>query len=875
MPGEPVFEQDLGGEAVDGALLLFFEEAFEAPAPGGEALFGGDGGQALVVHFDGHFAGGGEAFGDAPGFLGHRAFAAVHVQGKSNNDAGGVGSFHQNGEALDVLAQGAPEQGVEPDDHAKFTLGERRANPAFAHIQPQYARLGTHTPIVPCYVPLMRSRFGLFLILGCSLLTGQEKKPVTLEALTAQGMPPAGRGMPVWSPLGGRFVHREGKKLHIYTLSAKESKEILDTAPLETKAQEPPKPAAFDWENRRVREQTLQWSADGKHLLLVIKGDLFLWTEASGEVKQLTSTPVAERDPKLSPDSTRVGFRRGSDLYTLEIASGRETRLTHDGSETLLNGKLDWVYPEELGIGTAWWWSPDSKQVAFLQFDVSPEPVYGHVDHLPVAAVSEPQRYPKAGTPNADVRCGVVNSEGGRTQWMNFGEIRDHLLTHIYWTPDSKRVVAHRLNRVQDRLWILAAEAATGEAVVLHEERDPYWVNLTGDLEFLPDGRFLRLSEKDGGYRHIYLHRADGRQAARLTRGDWEVASIACVDQRGGRVYYISSEVSPLERHLYSVDFNGRNKRRLSPGTGSYSASFSPDCGAYLETHSSLESPSRSVLRAAGGEEIAIWREANLKAQQEYDIRPTELHRFKNAQGIELHARLIKPAGFDPAKKYPAIVMVYGGPHAQSVRNSYSGLSWDQVLAHKGFVIWQVDNRGSAGRGHGFEAPVYRRMGKVELEDQLDGVKYLLSLGFTDEKRIGVYGWSYGGYMTLYCLLHAPDTFAAGAAGAAVTHWRNYDTIYTERYMGLPQENEEGYRLSAPVNAAANLKGKLMLIHNLGDDNVLFANALQMMNALQQAGKPFETLIYPQKSHGVTGKASRHMREGITRFFVESLGAGK
>ena len=724
-------------------------------------------------------------------------------------------------------------------------------------------------------IPDMRARLGLLIVLAGSLATAQEKKPVTLDALAAVGMPEAARGAPVWSPAGGRFVYREGKKLHLYTLATAESREIVDMAALESRAQEPPKARAFEWENRRVREQSVQWAADGRRILIAVRGDLFLWHEESGEVKQLTATPVAERDPKLSPDGKMAGFRRGHDLYVRDIESGREIRLTHDGSETIWNAKLDWVYPEELDIGTAWWWSPDSKHVAYLQFDVARQQIYGHMDHLPVEPVSEPQRYPKAGTPNADVRCGVVSAAGGRTRWMDFGEMRDHLLTHVYWTPDSQRVVAHRLNRVQNHLQILAADAATGASTLLHEEKDPYWVNLSGELHFLADGRFLRLSEKDGGFRHIYLHAPGGGQQAQLTRGDWEVSSIACVDKKAQRVYFVSTEASALERRLYSVDLGGRDKRRLSPGIGTYSVSFSPECSAYLETHSSLDSPSRSVLRKVTGEQIAVWREANRKHAEEYDIRPTELHTFKGADGTVFHGRLIKPAGFDPARKYPVIVMVYGGPHAQSVRNAYAGLNWDQVLAHQGFVIWQMDNRGSAGRGHGFESPVYRRLGKVELEDQLEGLKYLHSLGFTDPARVGVYGWSYGGYMTLYCLLHAPDNFHAGAAGAAVTDWRNYDTIYTERYMGLPQENEEGYRLSSPVHAASNLKGKLMLIHNLGDDNVLFANALQMMNALQLAGKPFDTLIYPQKSHGVTGKAARHMREQVTRFFVEALGAGK
>lgn len=703
------------------------------------------------------------------------------------------------------------------------------------------------------------------------VLSGQ-KKPVTLEAIS---QPPSMAEMmglrPVWAPSGGRFLFREGTKVRLYVIEGKQRRDLFDLADLSKKAVTPAPAGVMEWENRRVQEDRLQWSRDGKKILVLESGDLFVWAEDGAQATQLTATAEPERDPKFSPDGTKVSFRRGNDLYFIDLASNKLTRLTHDGSDTLWNGRLDWVYPEELDLGTAYWWAPDSKQIAYMQFDISREPLYPHVDHLPIAAVGEPQRYPKAGDQNADVRVGVVSASGGKTRWLDFGETRDFLLARVHWTPDSREVVLHKMNRVQSHLQVLAASAESGASKLLFKESDPHWINLNDDFEFLSDGRIVRTSEKNGGFRHIYLLSKDAAHEKQLTRGEWEVSSLSCVDERNKKIFYISGENSPLERHLYSISFDGGQKQQLSRGEGSHSVSMSPDCSTWLDTYSSLENPSESVLRSGAGDEIEVWRKANRKPLEEYEILKTEIHRFKGPDGTEFYGRMIKPANFDPSKKYPAVVQVYGGPHAQSVRNSFSGVNMDQVLAHRGFVIWQMDNRGSFGRGHQFETPLYRRLGKVELEDQKAGVKYLVSLGFVDPQRIGVSGWSYGGFMTLYCLLHAPDVFKAGIAGASVTDWRNYDTIYTERYLGLPQDNEDGYRDSSPVNAAANLKGDLLLVHNIEDDNVLFANALQMTNALQQAGKHFQFLLYPQKSHGVTGKARRHLNEAMVQFFEEKL----
>jgi len=716
------------------------------------------------------------------------------------------------------------------------------------------------------------SRLSVLLMAVAALLPGQ-KKPVTLESLQEAGRPAAGAFAPgrVWAPQGERFVWIDGSKVMVWSKNSTEGKELFSFEAAEKNAITVIQDKAFGWENRRVQEERLQWSADGGKILLLLRGDLFLWDSATGKIDQLTATSAAEHDPKLSPDGTKVSFRRGYDLYVLDIASKKETQLTFDGAATRWNAMSDWVYPEELDLGTAHWWSPDSQQIAYMQFDVSREHIYGHVDHLPVDAVSEPERYPKAGTPNADVRIGVVSASGGATHWMDLGEPRLYLYPRVNWTPDSKTVAVHRLNRVQNHFEILYADARTGAAHPMVDVSDPAWINIKDDFRILSNGAILIGGEIDG-FRHLYMQSADGKVASRLTEGQWEVTALTCVDEAKKRVWYESSEASPLERHLYSIGFDGRGKRQLTQGAGWHSISMSPACDLFIDSYSNLDNPPVTALFDSEGKQVRVLKEANREVLDKYEILKSEIHTFKGADGTLFYGRLVKPANFDPSKKYPVIVQVYGGPGAQSITNRWAGgLSMEQVFAHKGYVIWQMDNRGSVGRGHAFETPIYRHFGKVEVEDQKEGIKYLLSLGFADPNRIGVMGWSYGGYMTLQCLLHAPEVFKAGAAGAPVTNWLNYDTIYTERYMGLPAENPDGYRDSSPVNFAAQLKGRLLLIHNIEDDNVLFANSLQMQNALQEAGKSYDLLIYPQKSHGVGGKARFHLNAQYLRFFDAAL----
>jgi dipeptidyl-peptidase-4 len=696
-----------------------------------------------------------------------------------------------------------------------------------------------------------------------------QKKPVTLESLKA--VKHEGDGHPTWAPDGKTFLFKRAQTLRIYDPATKTSRELVSVEKLDEAAVKRADESAYGWTNRRVESGGVEFSASGKELLYSTGGDLFLIHVDTGKWQQLTKTAEAEEDAKLSPDGKMVAFRRASDLYTLEIASGKETRLTHDGSETLLNGELDWVYPEELELSTAYWWSPDSKSIAYLQFDTSREPIVPHEDVLGVRARYEPERYPQVGDNNADVHLGVVPAAGGSTRWLEVGDTRNsYLIARAGWMPDSRNVYVVRMNRVQNRLELFSIGVESNMPSAILREADPYWINLAGDVKFLKDGkRFLWTSEKDG-YRHIYLYSNDGKELKQLTRGDWEVRSVFA-DEKNERVLYTSNEGNPLEQHLYSVNLDGSGKQRLDRTEGVHNISARPGGAYYLDTYSTLKSPAKTTLHAGDGAELGVYREPDKKLD-EFEILPTEIVKFKGADGTELYGRLIKPAGFQVGKKYPVIVSVYGGPGVMlPVENRWPGLSMDQVYAHKGYVVWQCENRGGQGRGHRFETAIFRNLGAAELADQVAGVKYLVSLGFADEKRIGIHGWSYGGFMTLNALLNAPDVFRCGISGAPVTSWMNYDTIYTERYMGLPKENADAYKNTALPPKAANLKARLMLIHNYEDDNVLFQNSLQMTNALQNAGKQFEYMLYSQKTHGVSGAAADQMNAAMLDFLERNL----
>ncbi len=681
---------------------------------------------------------------------------------------------------------------------------------------------------------------------------------------------------PVWAPNDNQFAFIENDKLSVFDISSRVKKELLDMPRLKESAAKIPEDEITDWTNRRVTEDPVQWFSSGDRLLVSEGGDLFIVylngaDAGKARFEQLTNTPLREYDPKLSPDNHFVSFRREHDLYVLEIASKKVTRLTSGGSDTLLNAQLDWVYPEELDLGTAHWWSPDSRHIAYLQLDTHAEPTFPQVSLLKPDALLEPERFPKPGDPNAEARVGVVSVDGGPVKWMNLGETRDHLIARVTWLPDSSAIAAMRLNRVQNKLDLLKADIATGQSEVLIHEEDPYWINVKDEPYFFKDGKeFLWESERDG-FRHLYLYGADGKLKRQLTKGDWVMEKLMAVDEADKRIYFSSNEGSPVESHLYEADTNGKRHTRLTSGSGMHGVSVSPHGQYFMDVFSNVSTPSSQTLRSADGSPVMVWMAADKTIADTLTLSTPEIVQLPASNGDTLYARLVKPVPFDPAKKYPVIVTVYGGPGAQAVHNIWPGVTMEQIYANQGFVVWQLDNHGSMGRGHAFESTLFHATGRHELDDQITGIEYLKKLGYVDAARIGLFGWSYGGYMTLYSLVNAPDVFRAGVAGAPVTDWRNYDTIYTERYMGLPDQNKDGYERSSPQTHAADLKAKLLIIHNIEDDNVHFANTLQMAAALERANRPFRMVIYPQKSHGVSGDYSKSLNATILQFFEENL----
>jgi len=633
------------------------------------------------------------------------------------------------------------------------------------------------------------------------------------------------------------------------------------------------KPTQATGLGRRAPTQ-YQWAPDGGAILF--QGPTALaWLDLKSQAaRTLVSGKAAIADPKISPNGKFVSFVRDHNLWLVNLADGKERAITQSGTEEIRKGELDWVYPEELEIKTAYWWSADSSSIAYLEMDERKVSQYSLVDFSSPSGETELERYPVAGGANPVVRVLVVSVQGGEPRAMDIGAETDIYIPRVNWLNDSKHIAIQRLNREQNTLDLLIADAATGKRRPALSEQDRNWVNVSDDLYFFKDGkRFLWSSERTG-YRHLYLYDLDGKQLAQLTKGEWEVTSLNAVKESKGAVYFTATEKSPLERQLYRVGLDGSGFTRITKEEGTHDAVFAPNAATFYDTYSNTAAPPRQELYRTDGSRVTLINENKVAELADYHLSPVEFLSVKSRDGVALNASIIKPPNFDAQKKYPVLVSTYGGPHAQVVHNAWGGSTflWHELMAQKGYIIFLLDNRGSAGRGHIFETPLHLRLGAQELSDQRDGVQYLKSLPYVDESRIGIWGWSYGGHMTLHAMFEAGDDFKAGFAGGPVTDWHYYDSIYTERYLGLPQKNERGYRDSSPVKYAAQLKGKLLIAHGTGDDNVHFANTLTAINELIEAGKYVEVLAFPGRGHGVSDPLARRvLMQRVTQFFLDNL----
>jgi dipeptidyl-peptidase-4 len=652
------------------------------------------------------------------------------------------------------------------------------------------------------------------------------------------------------------------------------------------------------------------WSDDGNRLLIFTKSEQVWRTNTRGDYWVLDRTTWSLKKlggdgpastlmfAKFSPDGGRVGWVRYGEynLYVEDLASGRITKLTSDGSRTTINGTFDWVYEEELGLQDGWRWSPDGQSIAYWQLDatgVRDFPLYNTTDSL-YAYTAEVQ-YPKAGETNSAARVGVVGATGGTTRWIAVpGDPRNNYIARMEWAPPvgrgagSRELVIQHMNRLQNTLHVMLADAQTGAVRTVFTEQDSAWVEQFDDLRFLNGGRdILWLSERSG-WTHLYLFpRTGGGSGApkAVTSGAFDVLGVAGVDTVGGWVYYTASPSNPTQRYLYRASFTrpGRSApERLSPAAQSGIHAYNPSPRFRFAVHSYsrfgvpptielVSLPDHRSLRTLVDNAALKAKVAGLR------LGTTEFTQVDIGNGIRLNAYLIKPPGFDPSKRYPVFFTVYGGPGSQTVLDAWGGQNflWHEMLAQHGYIVASVDNRGTGARGRAWRKVIYGQMGVVETKDQAAAARAIGRLPYVDSTRLGIWGWSYGGFMALNTITQAPDVYHMAIAVAPVTHWKYYDTIYTERYNGLPQDNAAGYDRGSPLTYAKNLRGKLLIVHGSGDDNVHYQNTEAMVNALVAANRPFQLMVYPNRTHSISGGATRqHLFTLLTKFVEENLEAG-
>jgi dipeptidyl-peptidase-4 len=604
--------------------------------------------------------------------------------------------------------------------------------------------------------------------------------------------------------------------------------------------------------------------------------DYYLYDITSKSLTKLFDSQVQE--PTFSPDGKKIAYAKENNLYVYDITTKKATQITSDGKKNaIINGITDWVYEEEFAFVRAFDWSADSKKLAFIRFDESEVPEFSmSIFRKDLYPTVETFKYPKAGEKNSTVSLHIYDVATASKKDVNLSNYSDFYIARMKWTKDANVLSAQVLNRHQDNLDLLFIDGNAATAKVVLNEKDKAYVDVTDNLTFLKDNSFIWTSEKDG-FNHIYLYDKTGKLKNQVTKGNWEITNYYGFDEKTNTVFYRSVENGSINRDVYRIGIDGKNKTRLTSQTGTNTATFSPNYQYFINAFSSAtQPPVYSLNESKTGKSIQVIEnnEALATKLKAYDIATKEFFVLKTAKGHSLNAWMIKPKNFDASKKYPVFMYQYSGPGSQQVNNDWNSADdfWFAMLAQQGYIVACVDGRGTGFKGAEFKKCTQKELGKFEVEDQIDAAKVIGSYSYVDASRIGIWGWSYGGFMASNCIMKGADVFKMAIAVAPVTNWRFYDSIYTERYMQTPQENASGYDDNSPINHVDKLKGKFLLIHGSADDNVHVQNSMQMMEALIQANKQFDSQIYPDKNHGIYGGKTRiQLFNKMTNFIKENL----
>lgn len=739
------------------------------------------------------------------------------------------------------------------------------------------------------------TRFLTGLILMMSLATSHAD-PLTLERIYASpSLNGATLSKPQLSPDGKRATFLRGKQddrnqmdLWQYEIDSGQLSLLVDSKVLLPEEGELSDEEKARRERQRISGQRgiveYAFSRDGQALLFPLGGNLYHYDLGKPEaeaVSQLTRSEAFDTDPQFSPRGNHVAFIRDQDLYVVDVRTAVETRLTDDGQGVIKNGMAEFVAQEEMDRDTGYWWSPDESMLAYLRVDETPVSVTRRYEiHADEFRVVE-QRYPYTGENNVTLKLGVVARTGGKTRWIDTGREQDIYLPRVQWLPDSKRLSWQLQSRDQKSLTLNITDLDDLSTRSVLTETSKTWVNLNSDLHFLTQQPALVWASERDGFKHLYLYGVDGTLIRRLTEGPWQVDEVEGVDEAGNTIYFTATAHSVLEQHLFRQALDTRSPEtveRITRREGFHDITMNEAAQIYIDQYSSPSQPPQTSLHRADGSRLTWLLENALDEDHPYHAhldqhQPYRFGTLEAGDGQTLQYRMLTPPDFDAGKQYPVMIYVYGGPGVQVVNKQWSRHSlFQQYMAQQGIIVYSLDNRGSKRRGTAFENPLFERMGSVEVDDQMVGVRYLKSLPYVNPDRIGIFGWSYGGYMTLMALMQHPDAFAAGVSVAPVTDWRLYDTHYTERYMSRPQLNSEGYHNSNVLTHARRLSSPLLLIHGMADDNVLFEHTTRLYKTLQDEVILFDTMAYPGGKHRLAGQATQtHVFGLIAAYFNTHL----